>query len=134
MSAVMELTEPEGLGAELLIEWGQIMRDDPEHRYSWSVKPRLDRAYHGDPPERVRFVDRLIAQHRLTHHDHWSVVARRYLSDLAVWQIAKGMKWSEGRVLAVLHHVSGLVEREFHSVEKGRCRFTPKPSPSSSIR
>lgn len=89
------------------------MRDDSEGRQSWAVRPRIDHGYHGDPPDTVRFVDKLIARHRLKFHDHWSVISRYYLSDLETWQIGRGMKWPEIRVQTVLIAMCGLVEREW---------------------
>ena len=112
MVAVMVM-EPDGLGHNLLTEWGLYMRDPGEGRHSWAVKPRLDPGYHGDPPDRVRLVDKIIARHKLSHHSDWSVISRFYLSDLAMWQIARGLRWSESRVNTVILTVCGMVEREY---------------------
>lgn len=110
----------EGLGNDLLTEWGQWMRNDGDGRQSWSVKPRLDPGCHGTPPERVLFVDKLIARHRLKYHGQWSVVSRYYLSDLSVLQIALGMgrEWPEARVKTVILAVCGMVEREYNDWRK----------------
>ncbi len=112
----MEPIEPEGLGHDLMTEWGKMMRDDGEGRASWSVKPRLDPEYHGDPPNRIRLVDKIVARHRVDNQNYWSVVSRYYLSDLAFWQIAKGMKWSELQVRTTACVFCGVVEREYRDL------------------
>lgn len=120
MAAVMvEQLEPEGLGHELLEEWGQWMRDDRAGRESWAVKPRIAAGYHGDPPDRVNFVDRLIAVHRLKYRDDWRVIAQFYLDDRRPWEIAGRMRCAEGRVRAVLLHMCGMVEREYRDWRNG---------------
>ncbi len=113
---VARTLEPEGLGHDLLTEWGLWMRDNREGRESWAVRPRVDRGYHGDPPERVRFVDKLIARHRLRHHEQWSVVSRFYLSDYEPWQISRELgrrHWPEARIRTILLAVCGMIEREY---------------------
>ena len=107
--------EPQGFGHELLTEWGQWFRDDGDGRASWAVKPRVDRGFHGEPPDRVRFVDKVIAHHKISHKAHWSVISRYYLSDLSEWQIAKGMGWDRTRVNTVLLTVCGLVESRWNA-------------------
>lgn len=119
MNAATHLPPLEGLGHELLLEWGRWYRDDREGRASWAAKPRVDPGFYGTPPERARFVDKLIAKHKLKYRDDWRVVARYYLDDLAEWQIAlqmrnpDGTKWAEGRVRTLLLVVCGMVEREY---------------------
>lgn len=104
-----------GLGHDLLLEWGQWNRDDRDGRASWSAKPRVDPGHHGTPPERVEFVDKLIARHRLNYHDHWRVIAQYYLDDRETWEISRrmGRAWPERRVRTVLLAMCGLVEREY---------------------
>jgi len=109
----MEDFRLEGLGYDLLTEWGNWMRNDSENRASWSVKPRVDRGYHGDPPDRVMWLDKHIAKHKLEYRSDWSVISRYFLSDLQIWQIAKGLRWPEGRVQAVLARMCGMVERDY---------------------
>ena len=104
----------EGLGHDLLTEWGLWCRNDSGGRQSWHVKPRIDIGYHGDPPDRVNWLDKLIAQHKLKYHSDWSIISRFYLNDLQIWQIAKSMRCPESRVETTLMRMAGLVEREYN--------------------
>ncbi len=115
MSAVMvEIYEPEGLGHELLLEWAPWARDDKDgERHSWSVKPRVDPGYHGDPPANFWIVDKIVAPQRKDKTVFWRVVSAYYLGERAPWEIAKALDWSEHRVLINLNHFAALVEREW---------------------
>ena len=116
MVAVMEKLHPEGLGHDLLLEWAPWMREDRDGKASWSVKQRLDPSYHGDPPDRVMLVDKIVARHRLENPSYWRVTAAYYLGEKAPWQIAKDMRWPESRVLTNLLSFCGLVEREYRDL------------------
>lgn len=115
-----QINEPSGLGHELMVEWGRWFRDDKDGRESWSAKPRIDHGYHGDPPESARFVDKLIAKHRLQFWNDWRVVAQYYLDDRSQWEIASRLGWSRARVSAILMMMCGMVEREYRDW-RGMC-------------
>lgn len=103
-----------GLGHELLLEWAPWVRDDNEGRASWAVKPRVGKAYHGDMPRRIAFVDKIVATHRREHPPYWRAVSRYYLGQRALWEIARDLGWSEERVLTTLIVFCGVVEREYN--------------------
>lgn len=119
MAAVMielELLEPSGLGHDLLSEWATFSRDDGDGRASWSVKPRVDHAYHGDPPDRWYVVNRIVSRLLIRESVFRSVVKRYYLAELRPWEIAEITGRSERDVLTILLHVAGLVEREYRDL------------------
>ena len=111
---------PSGLGHELLLEWAPWARDDGDGRASWNVKPRVDHAYWGDPPDNYWIVDKIVAPHRRDRNDYWNVVARFYLAEHEPWEIARMLGWSELRVRTVLCVFCGVVEREFNDVKGKR--------------
>lgn len=108
-----EQLEPSGLGHDLLREWAPWARDDNEGRASWSVKPRVDPAYWGDPPERWYIVNRIVSKLLASNSDFRRVVKRYYLGGYEPWEIARKLGWSEVRVRTVLCVCCGLVEREY---------------------
>src|SRR5690606_38702134 len=86
VSAVMvaELLYPSGLGHDLLCEWALFARDDREEgAASWSVKPRVDRGWHGDPPDRWYVVNRIVSRLLKDHPDYRQVVKPVYLGERA---------------------------------------------------
>lgn len=105
--------EPSGLGHDLLLDWAPWVRDDRDDRTSWNVKPRVSKGYQGDMPRNVQIVDKIVARQRLQNHTDWRVVARYYLDQQEVWQVARDLRWAENRVRVRLLAVCGLVEREF---------------------
>ena len=120
MAAVMQQTskqwqdlEPQGPGHDLLLEWAPWYREDRESGHSWHVKPRVDRGYHGDPPERIVRVERIVARMKLTHKPYYSVVTRYYLDELQPWQIVATMGNTEGWVRTMLLAACGLVEMRY---------------------
>jgi len=119
MSAVVSQwqgLEPSGLGHDLLREWAPWAREDREGGQSWSVKPRVDHGYHGDPPERVMIVDRIVARMRIEHPAYYRVVARYYLDELQPWQMIQTLKQTEGWIRTMLLAACGLVERRYQDV------------------
>lgn len=116
MVAVMEQVGPSGLGHELMTEWAPWVEDDGDERHSWSVKPRVDHGYHGDMPERVKAVDKIIARHRLKYESDWKIIKHYYIRQREVWDIAKHFGWTESRVNLILMMMCGLVEREFRDL------------------
>lgn len=129
MSAVTDeyRLEPEGLGHELLLEWAPWARDDNEGGgHSWSVKPRVDPGYHGDPPDNFWVVDKIIAPHRRDRSSYWKIVGGVYLGERACWEIADLLGWSETRVRMNLLAFCALVEREYRDyTESRRVVITP---------
>jgi len=111
--AQAEAVEPDGLGHELLIAWAPWARDDRDESHSWSVQPRLDPGYHGDPPAEFFVVDKIVAPHRRDKTNYWHVVGRYYLGESEPRWIAKELDWSVSRVLMNLCAFSALVEREY---------------------
>lgn len=109
--------EPEGLGHDLLCEWAPWMRDDHEGP-SWgqSVGPRAVKGYHGDPPERVRFVDKIVARMRGEQPPYYRVVKKYYLGDKLFWQIAREEGTTEGWCRTMLIAACGLVEMKWKTV------------------
>jgi hypothetical protein len=105
--------EPEGLGHDLLTEWAPWQREDGESGASWSVKPRIDRGYHGDPPDRVMVVDKIVARIRMDHHNYYRVISRYYLDELAPWQMVQTLNATEGWVRTMLLAACGLVELRY---------------------
>lgn len=123
MSAVTDdvVLEPSGLGHELLLQWAPWARDDNEGaRHSWSVKPRVDIGYHGDPPENFWIVDKIVAPHRRDRSSYWKVVSAVYLGERAVWEAADLLGWSERRARMNLLAFCGLVEREWRDYTEQR--------------
>ena len=118
MVAVMAVdVYPSGLGHDLLCEWAAFARDDREDgSSSWSVKPRVDRGYHGDPPDRWYVVNRIVSRLLKDHDDYRKVVKPFYLGERAPWEIARSLGRSEHGVLVTLLHVCGIVEREFNDM------------------
>ena len=114
MAAVMRLEiRLEGLGHDLLTAWAPWARDDSDDRHSWSVKPRVARGYHGDPPPEFFVVDKIVAPHRRDRSAYWQVVARYYLAEASPHFIARELGWSEQRVMMNLAAFAELVGREF---------------------
>lgn len=124
MAAVMrEILQLEGLGHELLIEWAPWARDDKDgERASWSVKPRVDPGYHGDPPDNFFVVDKIVAPHRRDKSLYWRTVSAYYLGERAPWEIATllGPGWSERGVLSNIIAFGALVEREWRDYTDAR--------------
>jgi hypothetical protein len=117
MAAVMverstqwENLEPQGLGHELLMEWAPWSREDREGGHSWHVKPRVDRGFHGTPPERVYRVERIVARMKIDHHNYYRVIARYYLDQLLPHQIAPNLGITEGWCRSMILAAGGLVE------------------------
>lgn len=109
--------EPRGLGHDLLTEWAPWVREDREGRHSWHVKPRVDRGYHGMPPDRVLKVDKIVARIRLEYPTYYRVIARYYLDELLPWQMADTLKATEGWIRAMLLAACGLVEMRYRGDE-----------------
>jgi hypothetical protein len=103
----------EGLGHDLLTEWAPWMREDRESGASWHLKPRIDPGYHGDPPNRVLRVDKIVARIRLEHPAYYRVIARYYLDELQLWQMTEVMQHTEGWLRTMLLAACGLVEMRF---------------------
>lgn len=120
----------EGLGHELLLNWAPWARDDSEERHSWSVRPRVDRGYHGDPPDQFWVVDKIVGPHRRDRTPYWNVVSRWYLGEVAMHLIVKEMGWSETRVMMNLVAFASMVEREYRdmldAVAPGRYKISPQ--------
>lgn len=115
--------EPNGLGHDLLTEWAPWARDDKDgEKASWSVKPRVDPGYHGDPPNTFFVVDKIVAPHRRDKSVHWKTVSAYYLGERAPWEIAGllGPRWSERDVLSNIVAFGALVEREFRDYTESR--------------
>jgi hypothetical protein len=109
-STQWENLEPQGLGHDLLTEWAPWYREDREGGHSWHVQERVDRGYHGDPPERVHRVEKIVAKLKLTHHNYYRVIARYYLDQLLPHQIAPNLGITEGWCRSMLLAAGGLVE------------------------
>lgn len=105
--------EPQGLGHDLLVEWAPWTREDREGGASWSIKPRVDRGYHGMPPNRVLRVDKIVAGIRIEHPAYYRVIARYYLDELLPWQMAETLNATEGWVRTMLLAACGLVEMRY---------------------
>ena len=125
MAAVMrETLEPNGLGHELLLEWAPWARDDNDDgkRQAWASDQRVERGYHGDPPENFWIVDKVVAPQRKDRTVFWTVTAMYYLGERSPYQIAKilGSEWSERRVLLNLCGFGALVEREWRDYTDAR--------------
>lgn len=130
MAAIMtydRLMEPDGMGHELLLEWAPWARDDNEgENHSWSVKPRVDPGYHGDPPERFFIVNRIVAEHKREQAHFWAVVSRWYLGEQPVWLICRELDRPEWWVMQKACWASDLVGREFRDyTEHRRVVITP---------
>lgn len=102
--------EPEGMGHDLLCEWAPWVREDRDPASQWAVKPRIDRGYHGDPPDRVNRVDKIVARIRLDHPRYYSVIARYYLDGLLPHQMTGTLGATEGWVRSMILAACGLVE------------------------
>jgi hypothetical protein len=114
---------PEGIGDELLREWAPWARDDREgERASWSVKPRVDPGYHGDPPNNFFIVDKIVAPHRRDKSSYWKAVSAYYLGERPPWEIASllGSSWDERRVMYNIIAFAALVEREWRDYNASR--------------
>jgi hypothetical protein len=129
--------ELHGMGHELLIEWAPWARDDNDgQRASWSVKPRVDPGYHGDPPDNFFVVDKIVAPHRRDKSSYWKAVSAYYLGERPPWEIAStlGPSWDERRVLYNLIAFGALVEREWRDYTAARrvvitrARYFRKPA------
>ena len=116
MSAVLRDLEPEGLGHELLREWAPWAREDAEGGASWAIKPRVERGYHGDPPDRVMLVDKIVARMRAEHHSYYRVIARYYLDGLLPWQMETELRQTPGWIRTMLLAGCGLVELRYKEV------------------
>ena len=122
-----EELEPSGLGNDLLVEWAPWARDDAEDRHSWSVKPRVDHGYHGDPPDNFWITDKIVAPHRRDKSVYWLIVSRWYLGEKSYAQITLdlGRHWPEKRIRLNLVSFCELVQREFldiREVDRARMR------------
>jgi hypothetical protein len=113
--------EPNGLGHELLLEWAPWARDDREGGgHSWSVKPRVDPGYHGDPPKNFYIVEKIVAPHQRDKTDYWRAVSRWYLGEASPDWIARQLGWSELRVRSNVIVFCALVEREWRDYTDAR--------------
>ena len=110
--------EPQGLGHDLLSEWAPWMREDGEKGKAWHIKPRIDPGYHGDPPNRVNVVDKIVARIRLEHPPYYRVIARYYLDELQPWQMVEVLDHTEGWVRTMLLAACGLVELRYDETPK----------------
>jgi hypothetical protein len=118
---MVERLEPSGLGHELLIEWAPWARDDNEGgRHSWSVKPRVDPGYHGDPPDNFWVVDKIVAPHRRDRTVYWRCASGYYLGERNVPELAHVLNWSEEHVLLNVIQFGALVEREWRDYTQSR--------------
>lgn len=124
MSAVMDdiaSMQPEGFGHELLLEWAPWARDDnAEGGHSWSVKPRVDPGYHGDPPERFFVVNRIVAEHKREQAHFWAVVSRWYLGEQPLWLICRELDRGDWWVLQKVCWAAELVGREYRDYTESR--------------
>ena len=105
--------EPQGLGHDLLLEWAPWYREDREGGHSWSVRPRIDKGFHGTPPERVHRVEKIVAKIKIEHRQYYSVIARYYLDELQPWQMVDVLNQTEGWVRTMLLAACGLVELRY---------------------
>lgn len=112
--------QPSGLGHELLLEWAPWSRDDNEGSASWSAKPRVDRGYHGDPPDRWYIVNRIVSMLLHGEPEYRQVVKPYYLGERAAWEIARSVGRTEVGVLTTLCHVCWLVAREYVDYTENR--------------
>ena len=113
-----KMSEPKGLGNDLLIEYAHYARDDREGRASWSVKPRVDPGYHGDPPDSWYVVNRIVAQHKAENKDFWNVVSRWYLGEKPVWLIQREINKPDWWIYSTLTWATNLVEREYLDITR----------------
>jgi hypothetical protein len=123
--------EPEGVGHELLLRWAPWARDDGDGRQSWNVKPRLESAYKGDPPEEFWLVEGVVAPHRRDRGDLWLLVSRFYLGEKAYDLIAKDLAKPEWWVRQMLCWCCETVRRE---VDDARAATPPRRSRIRSPR
>ena len=77
------------------------------------MNPRIDRGFHGIPPERVHRVERIVARIKIDNHRYYSVIARYYLDQLLPHQIAPGLRVTEGWCRSMLLAAGGLVEMRY---------------------
>lgn len=121
LAAEIPIMEPEGLGDELLKEWAPWARDDNEGEgHSWSVKPRVDPGYHGDPPDRFFVVNRIVAEHKRQQAVFWNVVSRWWLGEKPVWLICRELGKDDWWVRQKACWAAGIVEREFRDYTESR--------------
>lgn len=116
-----EIPEPSGLGHELLTEWGIYAENDRDGRESWSVKPRVDPGYHGDPPDRWYVVNRIVSQRaridgRKGYTDFYRLVSRFYLGSKSYSMIQKDLNKPEWWVKSMLVWACETTKREFVDV------------------
>jgi hypothetical protein len=129
--------EPSGLGHDLLTEWAPWANDDREDRHSWSVKPRIDRGYHGTPPDNYWVTDKILAPHRVDKDIYWRLVARWYLDGKTYDQITRdlGPSWPEKRIALSLVQICAKVEREFLDIRDAVLKIRRvKVGPRSPVR
>jgi len=107
--------EPSGLGHDLLLEWAPWAENDRDERHSWAVKPRIDRGYHGTPPDNYWVVDRILAPHHREKSITWRLVVRWYVDKKSYDQITLdlGPNWPEKRIRLSLVQICAMIEREF---------------------
>lgn len=117
MSTQWQGFELQGLGHELLLEWSPWARDDREEGHSWHVRPRVDRGFHGTPPDRVMRVDKIVARIRIEHPPYYRVVARYYLDELQPWQMTQVLGQTQGWIRTMLLAACGLVELRYRDVD-----------------
>jgi len=116
-SSQWQTLEPEGLGHELLRVWAPWQREDRDPSLKWTSGPRVVRGYHGDPPDRVNVVDKIVARIRLEHPAYYSVIARYYLDELQPWQMVDTLGHTQGWIRTMLLAACGLVEIRFRGNE-----------------
>ena len=118
MGAVLskEIREPTGLGHEQLTEWAGFARDSAETFHSWAVKPRVDKGYDGDPPDRWFVVNRIIGNLKRDADNFWPVVSRYYLGEMPLWLMERELNRSQHSLLVSLNWACELVRREYLDV------------------
>lgn len=109
------MPEPSGLGDELLWEWAAFARDDrAEGHNSWSVQPRTDKAYHGDPPDRWFLVNKIVCRFQADPNDRlYPVIKHWYLGEKMPWQIALDLNRSEYHIRSAACWACEQVRREY---------------------
>lgn len=107
--------EPEGLGHDLLLAWAPWAREDrdPLLYPRWAEGPRVDKGYHGDPPDSVNRTDKIVARIRLEHRQYYRVIARYYLDQLLPHQMALTLGYTEGWTRTMILAACGLVEMRY---------------------
>lgn len=129
--------EPSGLGHDLLLAWAPWARNEGDGQASWSVRPRIEKGYDGDPPDDFWIVEKILAPQKVLGSVYWKMAAHWYLGEKTFAQITLdlGPNWPEKRIRLNLVCLCELVAREYLDFREVERKLRPRRTgPHSPVK